>query len=151
MTFGWRFRYDLGFCLRAKHACTLLILKVEIHVNTPRWEEEDPVVSLHLFCLAINRQLHQFHSLESSKFCRSGEPFWLTPSRVKGTVLFLSIPWKAGKRSRMHSHVSIHLEMSGPHRAFAENRRLEMALDSCLESGTGCNHGFEYSDLVENV
>ena len=62
----------------------------------------------------------------SSQVFQPGEPFWLTPSRVKGTVLFLSIPWKAGKWSRMHSHVSVHMEMSGPHRAFAENRRLEM-------------------------
>ena len=86
-----------------------------------------------------------------SQVFQPGEPFWLTPSRVKGTVLFLSIPWKAGKWFRMHSHVSVHMEMSGPHRAFAENRRLEMGMDSCLESGTGCNPGFEYAYFVENI
>lgn len=26
--------------------------------------------------------------------CKEGEPFWLNPSRAKGTVLFLTIPWK---------------------------------------------------------
>lgn len=74
----------------------------------------------------------------TSQVFQPGEPFWLTPSRVKGTVLFLSIPWKVGKWFRMHSHVSVHMEMSGPHRAFAENRLLEMG-----DGFTGCNHGFE--------
>ena len=33
--------------------------------------------------------------LESRRGFGSGLPWWLNPSRVKGTILFLSIPWKA--------------------------------------------------------